>query len=184
VAGVIPPRPKIGAVEVAVVVGVAVVVNFKGVEVGAELASEIPDERDVPVAKIGINEDAEVVVVVLVPRLNWGVVAELAGVNAKFGVEVALAVVGTPKDTVGTVVLAVDPKKNPELLVGVPNKFACGLICCLASPEPPVAVVPVTALVVGNVGPNVVFGVPKLKDIVVIALTFKIYRLELVRIAV
>jgi hypothetical protein len=38
----------------------------------------LPDERDVPVAKIGINEDAEVVVVVLVPRLNWGVVAELA----------------------------------------------------------------------------------------------------------
>jgi hypothetical protein len=42
VAGVKPPRPKIGAVEVAVVVGVAVVVNFKGVEVGAELAREIP----------------------------------------------------------------------------------------------------------------------------------------------
>jgi hypothetical protein len=42
VAGVKPPSPKIGAVEVAVVVGVAVVVNFKGVEVGAELASEIP----------------------------------------------------------------------------------------------------------------------------------------------
>lgn len=38
----------------------------------------LPDERDVPVAKIGINEDAEVVVVVLVPRLNCGVVAELA----------------------------------------------------------------------------------------------------------
>lgn len=82
-----PPKPKVGADVVVAVEGVKLVVNFREVVDGAVLAKEkpsnkinhdkglqknafSPEAREVPVDKIGVKEEATVVVEVLDPRLN------------------------------------------------------------------------------------------------------------------